>query len=236
VTAAPAIAIESLGFGYPDGTRALDGLDLRVAAGERVALLGANGAGKSTLLLHLNGILACSPRVSILGMTVEKRNLREIRRRVGLVFQNPDDQLFCPTVFDDVAFGPRNLGLADGEVEARVAEALDAVGLPGAGDRTSFHLSVGQKKRVALASVLAMGCEVLVLDEPTSALDPRGRRELMGLLERIGRTQLIATHDLDFVARLCGRAVVMARGRVVADGTPERILGDHGLLEAHGLV
>ncbi len=237
VAAAPlAVAVESLTYSYPDGTRALDGLELAVSAEERVALLGANGAGKSTLLLHLNGILACSPQVKILGLTVEKRNLREIRRRVGLVFQNPDDQLFCPTVYDDVAFGPRNLGLAEAEVRDRVRESLDAVGFGEAGERTSFHLSVGQKKRVALASVLAMGCEVLVLDEPTSALDPRGRRELIALLGRIGRTQLIATHDLDFVAQLCGRAVVMSRGRVVCDETPERVLGDPALLEAHGLA
>ncbi|MFN7952432.1 MAG: ATP-binding cassette domain-containing protein [bacterium] len=235
-TVPPAVAVEALTYAYPDGTRALDALELAVAADERVALLGANGAGKSTLLLHLNGILACSPKVKILGLTVEKGNLREIRRRVGLVFQNPDDQLFCPTVYDDVAFGPRNLGLSEPEVRDRVRDSLDAVGFGDAAERTSFHLSVGQKKRVALASVLAMGCEVLVLDEPTSALDPRGRRELIALLRRIGRTQLIATHDLDFVAQLCGRAVVLSRGKVVRDESPEAVLGDRALLEAHGLA
>jgi cobalt transport protein ATP-binding subunit len=231
-----AVEIRSLSFAYPDGTLALDTLDLSVREGERVAILGANGAGKSTLLLHLNGILARSARVSIFGLTVEKKNLREIRRRVGLVFQNPDDQLFCPTVHDDVAFGPRNLGLSEAEVKERVAEALALVGLDRAGERGSFHLSVGQKKRVALASVLSMRCELLVLDEPTSNLDPRGRRELLSLLCSIGRTQIVATHDLDFVKRHCDRVVVLARGRVVADDSPAAILSDEALLETHGLA
>ena len=200
-----------------------------------MALLGANGAGKSTLLLHLNGILQ-SPGVKVCGLALERRNLKAIRQKVGLVFQNPDDQLFCPTVFDDVAFGPRHMGLGEADVELRVARSLAQVGLTGQRGRSAFHLSVGQKKRAALATVLAMAPELLVLDEPTSNLDPRGRKEVRRLLQELGGTQLIATHDFTLVRELCQRAIVLSRGRKVADGGVEEVLGATALLEEHGLV
>ena len=229
------VQLKALTFRYPDGTPALDCITLDLARGERVALLGANGAGKSTLLLHLNGILQ-SPGVKVCGLALERRNLKAIRQKVGLVFQNPDDQLFCPTVFDDVAFGPRHMGLGEADVELRVARSLAQVGLTGQRGRSAFHLSVGQKKRAALATVLAMAPELLVLDEPTSNLDPRGRKEVRRLLQELGGTQLIATHDFTLVRELCQRAIVLSRGRKVADGGVEEVLGATALLEEHGLV
>lgn len=238
------IQVEALSFTYPDGRRALDGLSLAVREGEKVGLIGANGAGKSTLLLHLNGILPSdgrasrapgSNRVRVLGMNVEKANLKAIRQSVGLVFQNPDDQLFCPTVADDVAFGPRQLRLPEAEVAARVEKSLAAVGLRGFEARSAFHMSFGEKKRVAIATVLSMNPKILALDEPTSNLDPRSRKELIRLLRRLGGTQIIASHDLDLIRTLCDRAVLLSKGRNVAEGAPERILSDTALLEAHGL-
>jgi cobalt/nickel transport system ATP-binding protein len=229
------IQIDALCFSYPDGQRALDGLSLAVREGEKVGLIGANGAGKSTLLLHLNGILPSKGCINVLGMKVEKANLKAIRQSVGLVFQNPDDQLFCPTVGDDVAFGPRQLRLPEAEVAARVRDSLAAVGLRGFEARSAFHMSFGEKKRVAIATVLSMNPKVLALDEPTSNLDPRSRKELIRLLRRLGGTQIIASHDLDLVRTLCDRAVLLSKGRNVAEGAPETILGDAGLLEAHGL-
>ena len=235
MNARPAIEIGDLRYAYPDGTVALDGVDLAVAVGERVGLIGANGAGKSTLLWHLNGLLSGQGTVRVLGMEVDKGTRGAVRRAVGLVFQNPDDQLFCPTLFDDVAFGPRNMGLSEEDVRRRVADALHAVGLDGLGYKSAFHLSIGQKKRAAIATVLSMDVEILVMDEPTSNLDPRGRRELRALLANIGATQIIATHDLDLVWDYCPRAVLLNKGRKVADGDSEEILQDHSLLEANGL-
>lgn len=223
---APAIRVSALTFRYPDGTRALDDVSLEVAPGERVALLGANGAGKSTLLLSLNGLCDPGGRVEIGGTPVGSRNLPEIRRRVGLVFQNPDDQLFCPTLFDDVAFGPRNLGLGEEEVQKRVHEALHRVDLATLEEKPSFHLSYGQKKRAALATVLSMQPEVLALDEPTSALHPRARREMIALLRTLSCALVVATHDLEMARELCPRAVVMARGRIVATGETSVVLAD----------
>jgi cobalt/nickel transport system ATP-binding protein len=231
-----AVQIARLGYTYPDGSAALDGVDLEVRRGERVGLVGPSGAGKSTLLLHLNGVLTGSGSVRILDRAVSGGELREIRRRVGLVFQNPDDQLFCPTVFDDVAFGPLNLGVPPAEVPARVERTLASVGLDGSfRGRSSHHLSQGERKRVALAAVLVMAPEVLALDEPTSNLDPRNRRQLLELIQGLEATLLVATHDLEMVLALCERTVVLDRGRIWADGPTRKILGDAALLDAHGL-
>jgi cobalt/nickel transport system ATP-binding protein len=231
---AAAIELTGLSFSYPDGSKAIQDVSFTIAQGERVGLVGANGAGKSTLLLHLNGILE-SRGVTILGTPVTKAHLKQVRQKVGLVFQNPDDQLFCPTVYEDIAFGLRNLKIAADEIRLRVRDSLRTVGLEGFEERGAFHLSVGQKKRVALATVLAMGAEILVLDEPTSNLDPRGRREIMALLMAVGGTQIMATHDLELVRGLCSRVIVMRQGRIAADETPEAILRDAEFLRAHDL-
>lgn len=222
---APVVDIKALSYSYPDGTTALDGLIINIIEGERIVLLGNNGAGKSTLLLHLNGLLP-SPSVSVFGhFTSEKATLPIIRQKVGLVFQNPDDQLFCPTIAEDVAFGPRNMGLPEEIVQQHVKESLAAVGIPPElHHRSAFHLSLGQKKRVAIATVLAMQVEMLVLDEPTSNLDLRGRRELATLLNDYRGTLLIATHDFAWASMLCPRAILLEQGRLLADGpTPEVI-------------
>jgi cobalt/nickel transport system ATP-binding protein len=234
-----AIQINELKYRYHDGTEALRGISFAVPAGECVALIGPNGSGKSTLLLHLNGILpektSAAGAVKIFGLAPTVENLASIRRQVGLVFQDPDDQLFCPTVWEDVAFGPEQLGLAPAEVAARVRRALDQVGLRGYDHRATPHLSHGEKRRACLAGVLACEPGILVLDEPTSDLDPRGRREFKALLRDIPATKLIATHDLEMVVELCSRAIVLDRGVVVADGPVERLLGDEALMLAHGL-
>jgi cobalt transport protein ATP-binding subunit len=228
--------VEDLAFAYPDGHQALYGVDLRLERGERVAVLGPNGAGKTTLVLHLNGILrAGRGRVAVAGLPVEGRDLREVRRRVGIVFQDPDDQLFMPTVGEDVAFGPRNLGLPEPEVARRVADALVAVDMVGAADRPPHHLSFGQRRRVAVATVLSMQPEVLVLDEPSSNLDPAGRRELAEVLEALPVTLLMVTHDLPYALQLCPRSVVLDGGVVVADGPTRDLLADPELLAAHRL-
>ena len=232
----PSLRVEDLAFAYPDGHQALFGVDLRIERGERVALLGPNGAGKTTLVLHLNGILTGGRgRVSVAGLPVRKRDLPEVRRRVGVVFQDPDDQLFMPTVGEDVAFGPRNLGLPEPEVAARVAAALDQVGMAGAADRPPHHLSFGQRRRVAVATVLSMHPEVLVLDEPSSNLDPAGRRELAEVLTVLPVTMLMVTHDLPYALQLCPRSVVLDGGVVVADGPTREVLADADLLAAHRL-
>ena len=232
----PVIDVADLSFSYPDGRRALSGVSLAILPGEKVALVGPNGAGKSTLMLHLNGILGDkdSP-VRVGGLPMSKENLPVIRGRVGLVFQNPDDQLFSPTVFEDVAFGPLHMGLPEAEVRRRAAVALEQVGMAGAEDRLSHHLSIGQKKRVALATVLAMDPEILVLDEPTAGLDPRGRRQLIALLRDLPRSMLVSTHDMALVAELFPRMVIMDEGRIVADGVTGQLLASPALLEAHGL-
>ena len=234
-----AVEIRELRFRYPDGREALRGVTLSVAEGECVGLVGPNGAGKSMLLLHLNGILperlAPPPAITLFGAAVTAETVAAARQAVGLLFQDPDDQLFCPTVFEDVAFGPEQLGLRGADLRERVREALAAVDLPGFETRSPHHLSRGEKRRVCLAGVLACRPRVLVLDEPTSDLDPRGKRELKGLLRRIPATQIIATHDLDLVAELCGRAIVLDQGAVVADGPARSVLADEALMLAHGL-
>jgi cobalt/nickel transport system ATP-binding protein len=230
------VEVEGLTFAYPDGHRAIADVSLMIAPGEKVALVGPNGAGKSTLMLHLNGILrSTAGQVRVCGMEVKDGNLGPVRAAVGLVFQEPDDQLFSPTVFDDVAFGPIYQGLPKEAVRRRVDDALRAVRMEDYTERVSHHLSVGEKKRIAIATVLAMDPEILVLDEPSAGLDPRARRGLINLLRELPQTMLAATHDMRMVQELFARTVVMDCGRVVADGPTEKILGDAKLLEAHGL-
>ena len=232
----PLLAVENLSYRYHDGFTALQGISLAISSGEKVALVGPNGAGKSTLMLHLNGLLGDeqSP-VSVNGLSMARENLPRIRARVGLVFQNPDDQLFSPTVFDDVAFGPLYMGYAEEEVRRRVALALEQVGMQGFEERLSHHLSVGQKKRVAMATVLSMDPDILVLDEPTSGLDPRGRRAIINLLAEMPLTMLVSSHDMRLVRDLFSRMIILDEGRVVADGETKELLADTALLEAHGL-
>jgi len=239
VTAA-AIHVAGLGYRYPGGPRVLDGFDLDVAAGERVAVLGPNGSGKTTFALHLNALHELQEGVVRVGPTevtrrLDRSGLRELRRRVGMVFQDTDDQLFMHSVGDDVAFGPANLGLAGPARDARVHAALDAVHAGSLAGRTSHHLSGGEKRRVALATVLAMEPDVLVLDEPTSNLDPAGRRELAELLVTLTPTQLVITHDLPFALATCPRAVIVDAGRVVVDGATAELLAQPELLGAHRL-
>ena len=230
------IKINGLGFVYPDGQPALDGIDLTVCRGETVALIGPNGAGKSTLLLHLNGILRSKGVITVLGRPVNDGNIRWVRSKVGLVFQNPDDQLFSPTVFDDVAFGPVNMGYSDSQVRDAVTTALGWVGMSGYEQRSPHHLSIGQKKRVAIATVLSMNPEILVLDEPANALDPVGKWSLIRLLDDLPATKIIATHDLELVRAICGRTVILNRGKIAADGDTSSILDDASLLVSSGLA
>jgi cobalt/nickel transport system ATP-binding protein len=232
----PVIELRQVAFAYPDGHQALFGVDLHIHPGERVALLGPNGAGKTTLVLHLNGILrpgAGSVRVS--GLPVSDETVGEVRRRVGIVFQDPDDQLFMPTVRDDVAFGPLNLGLGGTELEDRVDAALDVVGMREFASRPPHHLSFGQRRRVAIATVLAMEPEILVLDEPSSNLDPTSRRELAEILETLPVTVLMVTHDLPYAAQLCERSVVLHEGVIAVDGSTLEVLADTGTMARHRL-
>ena len=234
----PVVAVAGLHHRYPDGTEALCGVDLVVERGERVAVLGPNGAGKTTLVLHLNGVLRASAgSVRIDGLPVDETagDLREIRRRVGLVFQDPDDQLFMPTVRQDVAFGPANLGLRGDDLRRRVDAALAGVAMDGVAERAPHHLSFGQRRRVALATVLAMDPTVLVLDEPSSNLDPQARRELADVVLALPCTTIVVTHDLLYALQLCPRAVIMDGGRIVADGPTDELLADRALLAASRL-
>ncbi len=232
-----AIEINRLSYVYPDGQCGLAGINLTVHCGESVALIGPNGAGKSTLLLHLNGILRGNgAAVTVLGLPVEEKNIKEIRRKVGMVFQDPEDQLFSLNVFEDVAFGPVNMGYPQEEVERRVKQALQKVGMQGYEKRSSQHLSIGEKKRIAIATVLSLDPEILALDEPTSSLDPRGKWALMDFLKKLKIAKIVASHDLDLVKFLCNRIVILDGGKVVADGTTEEILGDEKLLGDHGLT
>ncbi len=232
-----AIQVRDLTFAYPDGSAALDGISFEIAAGESVGLVGPNGAGKTSLFLCLSGVL--KPRSSLLRVGGLDLNDSAQRRRLpgqlGIVFQNSDDQLFNATVFDDVAFGPLNLELPPDEVRKRVTEALERVGLTGVEERVPFHLSGGEKRRVALAGVLAMRPSILLLDEPSMYLDPRGRRELIHLLHALGGTRMIAAHDLELILQTCGRVLLLDRGRLTADGPTRDVLANATLMEAHGL-
>ena len=229
------IEVNGLSYAYPDGHPALRGVSLYIQPCEKVALVGPNGAGKSTLILHLNGILSGEGQVCVAGLPVVKENLGKVRARVGLVFQSPDDQLFSPTVYEDVAFGPRYQGLPEAEVRLRVEEALSTVNMLGYARRVSHHLSMGEKKRISIATVLSMKPEVLVLDEPTAGLDPRSRRSLINLLRELPLTMLVSTHDMAMVRELFPRMIIMDEGRIVADGPSTALLADDSLLEAHGL-
>jgi energy-coupling factor transporter ATP-binding protein EcfA2 len=234
-----AIEVRDLRFTYGEGIEALRGVSFSIAEGECVGLIGPNGAGKSTLLLHLNGLLPEAgngpPAVFVQGMPVSAEHLAAIRRKVGLLFQDPNDQLFCPTVYEDVAFGPQQFALADGDLRERVSRSLAMVGLAGFEKRSPHHLSVGEKRRVCLAGVLACDPTILVLDEPTTSLDPRGRRDLKALLRNIPITKLIATHDLELVVELCSRVIILDGGRVVAEGPTIPLLSDEDLMLRHDL-
>ena len=235
----PAIEVGQLTYTYPGGTDALQGISLTVQQGECVALIGPNGSGKSTLLLHLNGVLPeqlqGDPRIHIMGEPLTSTTVSRIRRTVGLLFQDPDDQLFCPTVYEDVAFGPQQFGIPESEVRESVKQTLKDVGLEGFENRSPHHLSGGEKQRVCLAGILACQPQVLVLDEPTSNLDPRGKRELKVLLKSIPVTKVIASHDLEMVLDLCSRAYLMDGGRIVASGSTVDLLSDEDLMLRHGL-
>ncbi|MCU0302001.1 MAG: energy-coupling factor ABC transporter ATP-binding protein [Candidatus Nanopelagicales bacterium] len=234
------LAVAGLAYAYPDGHQALYGIDLRIERGERVALLGPNGAGKTTLVMHLNGILGGGlGTVDVAGIRVDREDrtaIREVRRRVGIVFQDPDDQLFMPSVREDVAFGPANMGLSGDALQARVEHALELVGMGDHADRPPHHLSFGQRRRVAVATVLSMEPEILVLDEPSSNLDPASREELADILRSLDVTILMVTHDLLYALELCERALVMAEGQIVADGRTREVLGDAELMARHRLA
>jgi cobalt/nickel transport system ATP-binding protein len=231
----PAIEIKDLRFAYHDGREAVAGVTCRVDYGERVALVGPNGAGKSTLLLLLVGVLRGEGTIRVSGEILSRSTLRNIRRRLGLVFQDADDQLFMPTIAEDVAFGPAQTGLTSEELDKRVEEALESVGLHDFGPREPHHLSGGEKRAASLATVLSMRPEILALDEPTTGLDPRSRRRVMGLLKRREQALLLATHDLEMVLEICGRAVLLDEGKIVTDGPAREVLADQALMEAHGL-
>ena len=229
------IEVNGLSYSYPDGHKALNNVSLSIEPCEKVALVGPNGAGKSTLILHLNGILNGDGAIRVCGLEVNDKNLGRLRAMVGLVFQNPDDQLFSPAVYDDVAFGPLYQGLPVAEVNQRVSEALAAVRMDEYAQRVSHHLSMGEKKRISIATVLSMKPEVLVLDEPTAGMDPRARRSLIQLLDELPLTMLVSTHDMLMVRELFPRMVIMDEGQVVADGPTLQVMNDTALLEAHGL-
>lgn len=233
---APALSVKDLHYSYPDGHHALSGINLDVASGERVAVLGPNGAGKTTLALHLNGVLEPQTgTVTVGGLDLERETLKEIRRRVGIVFQDPDDQLFMSTVFEDVAFGPANLGLSGEQLRETVMQSLAEVGMDAFHDRPPHHLSFGQRRRVAVATVLSMHPEIVVLDEPTSNLDPASRRELSEILMKLEPTIVMITHDLPYAFEMCPRSVIMDGGGIVADGSTPLLLQDEKLLRQHRL-
>jgi len=229
------IRVRNLEYIYPDGTKALQRIDLSIFEGESVGLIGPNGAGKSTLLLHLNGILQGKGKVEVLGLELDDENLNYIRSKVGLVFQDPEDQLFMSTVFDDVAFGPINMGLEERRVRDSVKEALKDVDMEEAIQRCTHHLSFGEKKRISLATILSMKPEILILDEPTSNLDPKARRHLIELLKGFSITKIVAGHDLELILNICSRVALLDKGRIVATGDTREVLSNKSLMESHGL-
>lgn len=230
-----AVSVRNLSFSYPEKKRVLDNVNFSVGGGESWGIIGPNGAGKSTLLLHLNGVLRGEGEVIILGETVKKENLKWVRSRVGIVFQDPNDQLFMPTVFDDIAFGPLNLGWEKEWVKIRVKKVLEELGLEGYEERNPFRLSLGEKKKISLATVLILEPEIIVLDEPTANLDPGAKKKFLQLLEKISKTKIMATHDLDSVWRVCSQVMLMNKGQIVAEGRTEEILEDKNLLVKNNL-
>ncbi len=236
MTNGTAVEVNDLHFTYPDGTSVLKGINLNIKTGETVAIVGPNGAGKSTFLLHLNGVLlGKSGEVKIFGMAINKKTLKEIRQKVGIVFKNPDDQLFCPTVYEDVAFGPQNMNLNEKEIDDRVHAALNALDIESIKNKSAHHLSFGQRKRVAIATVLAMKSKVLVFDEPSSNLDPLTKRKLIKTINSLDATKLIVTQDLYMAAELCDRVVIINNGVVVKDAATDDVLSDEALLEENNL-
>ncbi|MCK4836246.1 MAG: ATP-binding cassette domain-containing protein [Candidatus Aminicenantes bacterium] len=229
------IEVRNLNFTYPDGTTALKDMCLELYNGETIGLIGPNGAGKSTAILHLNGVLKGVGKIKLLGKEINKKNIREIRSKVGIVFQDPNDQLFMPTVFDDIAFGPLNLGLSVDVVKSKTLKVLSEMGLDGVKDKPSHHLSLGEKKSVSLATVMVMEPAILILDEPTNSLDPGTRRIFIQMLSNLKVSKIIATHDLDLVFELCSRVVLMDNGRVITEGETKEILSNKILLEEHNL-
>lgn len=232
------VLIKNLSYRYPDGNLALKDINISIKANDKVALIGANGSGKSTLQFHLNGIfLPQTGEITIGEWKIKDENLTDIRNFVGLVFQNPDNQLFMPTVWEDVAFGPMNRGIKGNELKLRVLEAMESVNINPEiyGSRNPDNLSGGEKKRIAIAGVLAMEPQVLVLDEPSAQLDPRSRRQLINLLDKLPLTLIIATHDLDLAWELCERTIILSKGQVVYDGKTDKIMSDYGFLEQHAL-
>lgn len=230
-----AIEIKELCFQYPDGTDVLKGINLSIHRGESVGIIGPNGAGKSTLLLNLNGILIGNGRVEIMGMELNKRNLKRIREKVGIVFQNPDDQLFCPTVWEDVAFGPQNMGFSEDDINKRVKEAMETVRLTGFEKRSPHHLSLGEKKRVSLATVLSMSPDIIAFDEPSSNLDPNSQKQIIHTIKSLPSTKIVVTHDLYLAGDICRRLIILFNGEIVADGRTEDILGNQELLNKYKL-
>jgi energy-coupling factor transporter ATP-binding protein EcfA2 len=230
-----AVEIKNLTYKYPDGTAALEDINLSIQAGEKVVLIGPNGAGKSTLLLAMAGFLRGSGKVFVDGLEVNKKNIRKIRTSIGSCLDNPDDQLFMPTLQDDVAFGPLNTGLDGGQVEQRVAEALETVGLGGMGEKAPHHLSAGQKRAAAIATILSMRPKIITFDEPEGSLDPRHRNNLTGLLKKLPQTLVIATCDMNFAFAVAERAILIDGGRIIADGDIEKIMLDKQLMTEHGL-
>jgi len=229
------IEISNLNYKYPDGTKALNGITLDIFQGDSLGIIGPNGAGKSTLLLHLNGILNGTGNIKVFGKIPSKENIKEIRRKVGLVFQDPEDQLFMPTVYDDVSFGPINMGFEKEKLKENVRKALEEVNMRGFEERLSHHLSLGERKRISIATILSMEPEILALDEPASNLDPRTRRELINLLNGFKTTKIIASHDLKMILETCERSIILDKGKIVADGNTKQLLSNKELLEAHAL-
>lgn len=230
-----AVEIENFSYDYPDGTKALVDISLTIAHGEKVAIIGPNGAGKSTLLLAMSAFLKGTGKISVDGIEATAKNAKKIRSVLGLVMQNPDEQLFMPTLFDDVAFGPMNMGLDESEVRSRTADALKTVGLEGMEQKPPHHLSGGQKRSAAIATILSMEPKIITMDEPEASLDPRTRNKLIDLLKSLSQTLIIATCNMDFAASLCERAVLMDEGRIITNGDASKIMSDAKLMQTHGL-